>query len=77
MRRREFIPLLGGAAATWPNAAWAQQSNRMKRIGVLMGPAEDDPESNARVTAFRGDLRGSAGRKASTSTSITAMLLVT
>ena len=43
MRRREFISLLGGAAA-WPLTAQAQQSERMRRIGVLMNSAADDPE---------------------------------
>jgi putative ABC transport system substrate-binding protein len=55
MRRREFITLLGGAAVAWPLPARAQQPERMRRIGVLMGLAEDDPETKARVAAF---LRG-------------------
>ena len=58
MRRREFITLLGGAAA-WPLAARAQQAERMRRIGVLMARAADDPELQARVAAFLQGLQQS------------------
>ena len=51
MRRREFVALLGGAAA-WPLAAGAEQGERIRRIGVLMPSAADDPEFQARITAF-------------------------
>jgi putative tryptophan/tyrosine transport system substrate-binding protein len=56
VKRREFITLAGGAAA-WPLAARAQQAGGMRRIGVLMGIAESDPEGQARVAAFRQGLQ--------------------
>ena len=58
IRRREFVILLGGSAATaWPVAARAQQGGRDRRIGVLMGFAESDPEAQTRLAAFREGLQ--------------------
>ena len=57
MRRRDVITLLGGAAAAWPLAARAQQSDRVRRIGVLIPVAADDAEAKARLAAFRQGLR--------------------
>jgi putative tryptophan/tyrosine transport system substrate-binding protein len=56
MKRREFITLIGSAAA-WPLAVSAQQPERMRRIGVLIGLAESDPEAQAWAAAFREGLQ--------------------
>ena len=57
MKRREFITLLGGAAAAWPLAARAQQRDGVRRIAVLMDTEETNTDGQARIAAFRQGLQ--------------------
>jgi putative ABC transport system substrate-binding protein len=54
--RRKFIAALSGTAFAWPLAARAQQGERMRRIGVLMSPAENDPDVRSGIEVFRQGL---------------------
>jgi len=58
MKRRDFITLLGAAAASWPQAVHAQQSGQMRRIGFLIGGAESDPQIIEALAAFKTALEG-------------------
>jgi putative ABC transport system substrate-binding protein len=75
--RREFMALLGGAAAAWPLAARAQQREPMRRIGVLMNLAADDPEGQARVAAFLQGLQEAGWAVGRNHTSDCAILRLT
>ena len=61
MQRREFITLFGGTAATWPLAARAQQPKQMRRVGVITGDYETDPEVQVRIGAFQKRLADLGG----------------
>jgi putative tryptophan/tyrosine transport system substrate-binding protein len=73
MRRRGFIGLLGGAAV-WPLSSHAQQP-ATRRVGMLIGYAEDDPETKSRLAAFRPALHDADGWKDATSASTIGLLL--
>src|SRR5262249_14727232 len=60
IERRKFLATLGGAGAVWSLAANAQQGARMRRVGVLMSTAADDPEGQARIAAFAQGLQQTA-----------------
>jgi putative ABC transport system substrate-binding protein len=57
VRRRDFIKVIVSSAVAWPSAAWPQQPNRIRRVSLLVGLDENDPETKARIKAFRLGMR--------------------